>query len=394
MGLLSSAWKSIKGGFKKIGKTVKKGFQKFGKFMGKFGILGQLAMSFILPGIGGMFVKGLGSMLGLGSNITSLSTLAGNLGASAGSVAKIAGHVIEYGKIAANAVTAPFKTVTSLMTNSLKWASNQITSRVPGLDVFQFKGPVGLEGFRADLTKIGEGLKTTQFNAVKANKVRLDKLISEGADIGEGSYATPEGFYDSRLKGETRESQYTMKAQKEAHSDIVFDKKEMYSGSRFIDTPTGDTGLEPSFSTKDVYSETYELAPEAGAAPKVEEPWSLDNMAERTQEFGRSLLDKTGARTREALDPSKYIVDAGKQALLGGGPQQPKERYQYSTEQLQSSFPAVYRFTQEMERNQQDQNLNSVMASIPKSIRNEFDSSGYFDWESNTYNKFFRQSYS
>ena len=59
MGLLSSAWKSIKGGFKKIGKTVKKGFKKFGKFMGKFGILGQLAMSFILPGIGGMFVKGL-----------------------------------------------------------------------------------------------------------------------------------------------------------------------------------------------------------------------------------------------------------------------------------------------------------------------------------------------
>ena len=54
----------------------------------------------------------------------------------------------------------------------------------------------------------------------------------------------------------------------------------------------------------------------------------------------------------------------------------------------------IPRFTQEMERNQQDQNLNSVMASIPKSIRNEFDSSGYFDWESNTYNKFFRQSYS
>lgn len=205
--------------------------------------------------------------------------------------------------------------------------------------------------------------------------------------------------FDSRLKGETRESQYTMKAHKEGHSDIVFDKKEMYSGSRFIDTPTGplgdvsayDTGLvaasEPPIS-RDIYTETYELAPEAGAAPKVEEPWSLDNMAERTQQFGRSLLDKTGARTREALDPSKYIVDAGKQALLGGGPQQPKERYQYSTEQLQSSFPAVYRFTQEMERNQQDQNLNSVMASIPKSIRNEFDSSGYFDWESNTYNKF------
>ena len=97
MGLLSSAWKSIKGGFKKIGKTVKKGFKKFGKLMGKFGILGQLAMSFILPGIGGMFVKGLGSMLGLGSNITSLSTLAGNLAGSTSTLAKVAGHALEYG---------------------------------------------------------------------------------------------------------------------------------------------------------------------------------------------------------------------------------------------------------------------------------------------------------
>ena len=38
--------------FKKIGKGIKKLFKKFGKFMNKIGVLGQIAMMFILPGIG------------------------------------------------------------------------------------------------------------------------------------------------------------------------------------------------------------------------------------------------------------------------------------------------------------------------------------------------------
>lgn len=38
--------------FKKIGRGIKKIFKKFGKFMNKIGIVGQIAMMFILPGIG------------------------------------------------------------------------------------------------------------------------------------------------------------------------------------------------------------------------------------------------------------------------------------------------------------------------------------------------------
>ena len=52
MGGFSKIFKGIKKGFKKIGKGIKGAFQKFGKFMGKIGILGQIAMMFILPGIG------------------------------------------------------------------------------------------------------------------------------------------------------------------------------------------------------------------------------------------------------------------------------------------------------------------------------------------------------
>ena len=44
MGGFSKIFKGIKKGFKKIGKGIKGAFQKFGKFMGKIGILGQIAM--------------------------------------------------------------------------------------------------------------------------------------------------------------------------------------------------------------------------------------------------------------------------------------------------------------------------------------------------------------
>ena len=60
MGFFSKIGKGIKKVFKKIGGAIKKGFKKFGKFMGKAGILGQIAMMFIIPGIGGALMKGIG----------------------------------------------------------------------------------------------------------------------------------------------------------------------------------------------------------------------------------------------------------------------------------------------------------------------------------------------
>ena len=72
MGFLSKVWKGTKKAFKKIGKGIKKAFQKYGKFMGKIGILGQIAMSFIMPGIGALMMKGLGGIMGLGTNIKTL----------------------------------------------------------------------------------------------------------------------------------------------------------------------------------------------------------------------------------------------------------------------------------------------------------------------------------
>ena len=52
MGALGKIWKGVKTGVKSIAKGIKKAFQSFGKFMNKIGIVGQIAMMFVLPVIG------------------------------------------------------------------------------------------------------------------------------------------------------------------------------------------------------------------------------------------------------------------------------------------------------------------------------------------------------
>jgi len=49
MGILSKAWKGLKKGVKKIGKGIKKVFGKVAKVFGKLGIVGQLALGFLMP---------------------------------------------------------------------------------------------------------------------------------------------------------------------------------------------------------------------------------------------------------------------------------------------------------------------------------------------------------
>ena len=91
MGLFKKLGKKLKGFFKRIGKGIKKGFKKFGKFMGKIGILGQIAMMFILPGIGSAMLKGLGSITGLTATAGSAAATAGGLGTASGFVTAAAG---------------------------------------------------------------------------------------------------------------------------------------------------------------------------------------------------------------------------------------------------------------------------------------------------------------
>jgi len=52
MGFFKKIFKGIKKVFKKIGKGIKSAFKSIGKFMGKIGIIGQIGLALVLPGVG------------------------------------------------------------------------------------------------------------------------------------------------------------------------------------------------------------------------------------------------------------------------------------------------------------------------------------------------------
>ena len=71
MGFFSKIFKGVKKVFKKIGRGIKKIAGKIGKFMGKLGIVGQIAMSFILPGLGGILGAMTSTMMGSANAVIS-----------------------------------------------------------------------------------------------------------------------------------------------------------------------------------------------------------------------------------------------------------------------------------------------------------------------------------
>lgn len=80
---------------------------KVGKFMNKIGIVGQIAMAFILPGVGAM----------LGQTLSGLGTFGAGLAQGTNVLAKAAGTIIKGAADAASWVGRTFKTVSSAVSN-------------------------------------------------------------------------------------------------------------------------------------------------------------------------------------------------------------------------------------------------------------------------------------
>tara|TARA_A100001015_G_C14884071_1_gene669622 strand:+ start:881 stop:1156 length:276 start_codon:yes stop_codon:yes gene_type:complete len=64
MGFFKKVFKGIKKVFKKIGKGIKSAVKGIGKFMDKIGIVGQIGLMFIMPGIGELLAQGFNGAAG------------------------------------------------------------------------------------------------------------------------------------------------------------------------------------------------------------------------------------------------------------------------------------------------------------------------------------------
>ena len=118
MGFFKKLFKGVKKVFKKIGRGIKKVAMKVGKFMNKIGWIGQLALQFILPGIGTLLSMGL---KGLGA-------IGGVLGAVAKPLAWVMNQAGKFAKVGSNV----FKTVTSGIKSFVGNMGKAILSKLPG----------------------------------------------------------------------------------------------------------------------------------------------------------------------------------------------------------------------------------------------------------------------
>lgn len=207
MGFFSKIFKGVKKVFKKIGKGIKSVFKKVGKFMGKIGIVGQIALSFLLPGVGALIGKAAGAMMASSNAIVSgagsFLNAAVNIGSKAGSLVKSVG-----------------KGVLDVVGKTVGTAINQI----PGAGDFLYKVTSG----KIDITQMENfsGIMDTVQNAItdvaakgrdlfSMDTLTKENVFSQQAKIAKGleKYAqplnqaatevSPEAFQEKLLAGQS-----------------------------------------------------------------------------------------------------------------------------------------------------------------------------------------------
>jgi len=143
MGFFSKIFKGVKKVFKKIGKGIKSAFKSVGRFMGKIGIVGQIALGLLLPGIG-----------------TMIGTWAGAAMGSANAFVSAAGHFVNAAVQIGTKAGTVFKTVTQGVTNVIGETVGAVLNKIPGMDgvVQKFTGSLGMNaGKGIDISQKGFG---------------------------------------------------------------------------------------------------------------------------------------------------------------------------------------------------------------------------------------------
>ena len=280
MGFFSKVFKSVGKVFKKIGKGIKSAFKKFGKFMGKVGILGQVAMFFIMPyvgaALGGAFTGAAGAL--------ATNTVGGALGAvgqAAGKVMQFVGNTVGKAGTVFNNIT---QGVTDTLGNFAKTASNKMfgttfeaSANFFGAGDSAFNRSFGENSRFQNLTSDNvffEDIKKSrevQFDRKTMNT--LDEVVSESA-------------IDSRAYGQT-----------EFRSDPIYDQA-IREGSTEMTASLGQPSPDLAFPESSAL--TQQQAKEIAMGPNLTGP----------ENFSRIEIPSGPAPQMSALDAGKTALDA------------------------------------------------------------------------------------
>ena len=170
MGFFSKLWKGVKKVVKKIGKGIKKVAMKVGKFMNKIGIVGQIAMSFLLPGLGEILGGWAATMMGSSSAIVS-------------GAGKFLNAAVNIGQKASSVVSS----VTEGVTKVVGEVVGAVANKIPGMD----KLVSGMSGGKINITDKNWGtVKAAAESAFTKTGDAVTSLFSKDTLTGLNKYAT------------------------------------------------------------------------------------------------------------------------------------------------------------------------------------------------------------
>lgn len=212
MGFFSKVFKKIKKGiksaFKSIGKGIKSAFKKIGKFMGKIGIVGQLALMF--TPIGAVMGKVLGQIGGAVGK--AIGTGIGKMATHKNLLVKGAGKILEAGAKFAKAGHSAFRTVTDGVSTFVREFTGAALEQVgikTGIESKTF-GQAWKATQEAVSTRAGEVMAAFETNIagtssvtpagdVQAGGEKMDIKTDIKAEVQEGLKKVPEVTSDKSL---------------------------------------------------------------------------------------------------------------------------------------------------------------------------------------------------
>jgi len=332
MSLFKSVGKGIKRTFKSIGKGIKKAFKQFGKFMGKIGVLGQVAMMFILPAIGGALAKGWGAIAGQ-TAAQATATAAGTAAGTTATANAVAAGSTKAAAAAAGATKAA--AVKASTTAAIKAGTQVATEAATGLmakgaisqgvgTVMNFVGKVVSTPFNV-VNNLTSGITNTlsNFAQTASNKMFGTQFAGgSGAFFGPGdsAWAKSTTQFSSRMANITESSGFFDKFDKVA---TEIPTKNIVSEVTVDGNPTGYS--PDKLQTAPPATDTLKVPT---ATDTLEVPTDktgfFDNPVKATTDYLSSLADEAQLKVTNAVSKENIIKNVVTKPInsLMGGPQQ------------------------------------------------------------------------
>tara|TARA_B110000285_G_scaffold159653_1_gene178166 strand:- start:441 stop:1586 length:1146 start_codon:yes stop_codon:yes gene_type:complete len=291
MGFFSKVFKTIKKNFKRVGKWIKKGIMKVGKFMNKIGIVGQIALGLILPGIG----SALGAWAG--------TTLA--VGSTAGTIAKAAATFVNAAINVGSKVSSVFSTVTKGVGKVIGDTVGAVLNKIPGAsDLIQnVTGKLGMKG------GVGIDISQKTFTGAfdTATKVLTD-TVAAGKDLFSMSTITDKNkYYLEAMKSKVAEAIPTSGNFSKAGIDTFDSTKPQMSGLTDGDTtnlfPSGTSVVDPKVDLVKV-----EVPETSSLLADPTKKGFVDTVKTKITEGKEYLGEKVGSIIPDAIDQTAQTL--------------------------------------------------------------------------------------